>query len=282
MERTYVYEGAGTGSTLESALVGSLMNGGMNGGGMWNNPIWAIVFLAALRNGGIFGNDCGSGYHSQLSQIQDTLNTNQGNTLLMDAIKGNQTAISQLASTIGCNQNAVTAAINCVQSAIAQVGNQVGMSGMQIINSIQSGNAALMSQLQTCCCDVKTLMTNLNYEGRLADQAQTAFIGGKIDAQTTLINDKFCALELRGVQDKLDQERAKTLALTNQLSQEHQNATFAAMLAPLQADINEIKCKQPQTYNVPYQPFTAIPNCVAYNAFGLNPFGYGFNNGQWS
>lgn len=51
MEKTYVFDGAGSGSTLESALVGSLMNGGMNGGGMWNNPIWAIVFHAALRNG---------------------------------------------------------------------------------------------------------------------------------------------------------------------------------------------------------------------------------------
>lgn len=281
MEKTYIYDGASSGSTLESALVGSMMNGGMNGGGMWNNPIWAIVFLAALRNGGIFGNDGGNGYHSQLSQIQDTLNTNQGNTLLMDAIKGNQTAISQLATTIGCNHNAVVGAVNAVQTAIAQVGNQVGMSGMQIINSIQAGNAALTSQLQTCCCDVKTLMTNLNYEGRLADQAQTAFLGGKIDAQTTLINDKFCQLELRGVQDKLDQERAKNLALSNQLSQEHQNATFAAMLAPLQADINEIKCKQPASVTIPYSPVTAIPNCVAWNAGLYGGLGYGFGGGQF-
>ena len=59
-------------STHDSALIAALANnnrandpmaamammgGGMGGfgGGMWNNPIWAIVFLAALQNGGLFG-----------------------------------------------------------------------------------------------------------------------------------------------------------------------------------------------------------------------------------
>lgn len=139
--KTYIVPD-GNGS-VDPNLMLAMNGGGGFGGGMWNNPIWAIVFLAALRNGGIFGNDGGNGYHSQLSQIQDTLNTNQGNTLLMDAIKGNAGAIGQLAQTIGCNQNAVTAAINAVQSAICGVGNQVGMGQMQIINSVQAGNTAI-------------------------------------------------------------------------------------------------------------------------------------------
>jgi len=55
----------------DALTTAALMNNGGMGGGMWNNPIWAIVFLAALRNGGLFGNEGGNGYHSQLSQIQD-------------------------------------------------------------------------------------------------------------------------------------------------------------------------------------------------------------------
>ena len=136
----------------------AMMNGGGFGGGMWNNPIWAIVFLAALRNGGIFGNDGNHGCTStQLSAIQETLNSNHGQTLLMDAIKGNGTAINQLAQTLNCNQNAVVAAINSVQSAISSVGSQVGMSGLQTINAIQQGNMQIAQQLAQCCCDNKLL-----------------------------------------------------------------------------------------------------------------------------
>lgn len=35
--------------------------------------------------------------------------------------------------------------------------------------------------------------------------------------------------------------------------------------------VNEIKCAQPQTVTVPYQPFQAVPNCIAYQ--------YGMYNG---
>ena len=43
------------------------------------------------------------------------------------------------------------------------------------------------------------------------------------------------------------------------------------------AAVQEIKCAQPQTVTVPYQPFQAVPNCVAYqygmyNNNGLNGF----------
>lgn len=170
--KSFVFPDGGSfgGNGMEGMLLGSALNGGM-GGGAWGNPIWAIVFLAALRNGGIFGND--NGYQSQLSQIQDTLNTNQGNTLLMDAIKGNATAIGQLATTLNCNYNAVQSAINSVQSAICNVGNQVGMGTAQVINAIQSGDMMLSNTLQSCCCDVKQLVTTQGYENRINNLQQS-------------------------------------------------------------------------------------------------------------
>ena len=44
--------------------------------------------------------------------------------------------------------------------------------------------------------------------------------------------------------------------------------------------INEIKCKQPNTVTVPYQPFVTVPSCVAWNA-GLSALagGYPYANG---
>lgn len=57
--------------------------------------------------------------------------------MLMDAIQRNGVDISQLASTLNCSVGQVQAAIQQVASQVCNVGNQVGMTGQQIINSIQ-------------------------------------------------------------------------------------------------------------------------------------------------
>lgn len=291
MEKTYVFDGAGSGSTLESALVGSLMNGGMNGGGMWNNPIWAIVFLAALRNGGIFGNDGCNGYHSQLSQIQDTLNTNQGNTLLMDAIKGNQTAIGQLASTINCNYNAVQGAINAVQSAICGVGNQVGMGQLQVVNAINSGDAMLANQLSSCCCDVKQLVTTQGYENRINNLQQSQLIQNGFSQVGYAAAEQTCAIKQNATDNtgrilaKLDaiedsRKDREIATLTAQLTAANSRAERAAELAPIYQALNDIKCKQPQTVTLPYSCATAVPTAALYGAYGYGYFPYA-NGGQF-
>ena len=122
--------------------------------------------------------------------------------MLLQAINGNGNAISQLATTLNCDINAVQSAINSVQSQIQSVGNQVGMSGQQIINAIQAGNCQIASQIASCCCDVRTAIERQGYEGQLATLNQTNTLGSKIDQQTTLISDKFCQLEMRELQNK--------------------------------------------------------------------------------
>lgn len=123
--------------------------------------------------------------------------------MLLQAINGNGNAISQLATTLNCDINAVQSAINSVQSQIQSVGNQVGMSGQQIINAIQAGNCQIASQIASCCCDVRTAIERQGYEGQLATLNQTNTLGSKIDQQTTLISDKFCQLEMRELQNKM-------------------------------------------------------------------------------
>lgn len=273
--RIFVPDGNGFGNNgLEAAL---LANGGF-GNGM-SNPFWAIVLLAFLRNG-FFGNDGWGGNNAQLSAIQDQLSTNHGQTLIMDAIKGNATAVHELATTIGCNHNAVTAAINGVQNAICQLGNQYGMGTAQVINAIQSGNMTLANQLSSCCCDLKNTMTVQNYENRINNIQQSQLISNgfsSIGYENANNTSKIIA-KLDQIEDsRKDREISN---LTAQLATVNARAERQAELAPLFKAVNDIQCKLPQTYNVPYQPFTAIPNCVAYQAFGLNPFNY--NNGQWS
>lgn len=282
MDKTYVLNGECGGS--DSATMAAMMNGG---GGMWNNPIWAIVFLAALRNGGLFGNDGGNGYHSQLSQIQDTLNTNQGNTLLMDAIKGNATSIGQLATTLNCNYNAVQGAINAVQSAIASVGNQVGMGQMQTINAVQAGNTAIANQIATCCCENKQLVLTQGYENRINNLEQSNMIQngfcqiGYEAAQNANGIKQAIADQTLSVIGKIDaQESARKdreiNALTAQLATVNARAERAAELAPIYKTLEEIKSKQPNTVPVQWPQLVGVP---ASQLYGYGAYGF---PGQWS
>lgn len=184
-----------------------------------------------------------------------------------------------MATTLHCD-------VNQIQSTLCSISNTIGLSGQQIINAVQSGNSAIASQIASCCCDVKGLVTTQGYENRLATLDQTATLAGKIDAQTTLINDKFCQLEMREMQNKIDTLREEKSTLQGQLSQEHQSLALmqnqSAVVAPLAnsiADIStrlaKIECNTPEMVKVPYTPVTAIPNCVAAQ-YGLYGSGFGF------
>lgn len=273
-----------------NAMLPAMMMGGGFGGGMWNNPIWAIVFLAFLRNGGLWGdNNCGSGNctTTQLSAIQETLASNQGQTLLMNAIQGNATSIKELASVIGCNFNAVQNAINGVQSAICNLGSKNDMNAMQIVNAINGGNASLANQLASCCCDVKQLVTNQGYENRIATMQQSnviqngfAQIGYSSAAQTNALtqnND----VNTRAVLAKLDQiedsrKDREIASLTAQLATVNARAERQAELAPINKALADIQCRQVSTITVPNPSAIAVPTCLAYGAglYGAGQFGY--------
>jgi chromosome condensin MukBEF ATPase and DNA-binding subunit MukB len=222
------------------------------------------------------------------------LNNDYGRDVLLQAINGNATAISQLATTLNCDINAVQAALNSLTQ-IQSVGNQVGLTGQQIINSIQSGNCQITSQLASCCCDVKNLVTTQGYENRIANAENTAAIINKIDAQTNMINDKFCALEMREMQNKIDALRDEKLALQTNISQRAQNEYIATSLYPistalteLRADFDCFKSHLPETISVqknsgvyvPYSPYSVVPNC-AFNYNGWNNWNGNCNGSLW-
>lgn len=215
--------------------------------------------------------------------------------MLLQAINGNGNAISQLATTLNCDINAVQTAINSLQASIQSVGNQVGMSGMQTINAIQAGNQQLAAQLAQCCCDNKLLVTTQGYENRIANAEQTSFLGGKIDFnganitnkiadQTALLNDKFCQLEVREMQNKIDALREEKSSLMATISNEHQTAAIqnyvASVISPIAAKVNSIECRLPQTVTLPYSCATAVPTAAVYS--GLYGNGSIFTNGAWA
>lgn len=273
----------------------ALMNGGGFGGGMMNNPFWAIILLAFLRqwgwDGNGNGNGCGCLTQNQLSSIQNTLNTNQGQTLLMNAITGNGTGIKELASALNCNQNAVTAAINGIQAAIANVSNQNNMNAMQVVNSIQSGNTALANQLSQCCCDMKTETLKANYENQINNLNQSQLIQNgfcqvgyeaaqnangirqAISDQTIAINGKLDAMD----KDRLQRENnALTAQVATLTARAERQAEFTSYVTPLAKAIEEIKGKLPSTATVQYPNLVGIP---AWQLYGGYPYANGGNFG---
>ena len=273
--KTYVF-----GNSDNSALMAAMANnGGFGGGGGW----WAWIILMALWGGNGFGRN---GQDTQ--EILSTLNGDQGRQMLMSAIEGNGTAISQLASTLHCDVNSIQTALNAVQASICQVGNTVGMTGMQIVNAVQAGDASLASQLANCCCENRLLTTTQGYENRIALAEQTSFLGAKIDNQTNIISDKFCDLEKRELQNKIDALREERSTLLGRISNAEQTAAIqgyiASVVSPLAADVAAIKCAQPPTVSVPYPTLQAVqttPYCANFGTFGsFGPFGP--FNGAWA
>lgn len=270
MEKTYIFgDGSGSQSSIDPNLWAALNNGGGFGGGIGGGSWFTILFLLVL-----FGRDgLGRGGY----------NMDYIGSQLSNAAQGNANAISNLSTQLNCTNSQIQSAIAAVQGSIQQVANANNMNSMQVINSIQAGNTAIANQISQCCCDNKLFFTQQNYENRINNTEQTAILGGKIDQQTTLLNDKFCQLEMREMQHTIDNLREEKSTLKGVIDNANQTAQISAMIAPLKSDIDAIKCKLPQTFNVPYQPFTAIPNCVAYG-MGLYGAGYGLNPGGsiWS
>lgn len=272
-----------------SYLMG-LMSGNNNGGFFGNNggfqDIIALIVIAA-----IFGNGNGGGLFGGGSN-------NAEREMLMSAIQRSGTDLSQLAQSLNCSVGQVNAAIDQVASQICQLTGQVGMSSQQIINAVQAGNATLASQICGCCCDLKQLISESNYltergfcntnqiltkgfsDLGYATRDQTCSIEKSIAASTQQILEGQRAAELRAMQDKMDALREKNAQQAVILNNAQQTSQFAAMLAPIQADLAELKCNQVPVKKIAC-PETYIPvNRSVNENYGLVPnYGYGF--GAW-
>lgn len=312
-EKTYVFGTEGANNSLLASLIPALQNKGVDTGyllGMLNNgnqgglfggrgfeDIIALIIVAAIFGNGNFG--FGNGNQ------QGYANTER--EMLMSAIQRNGVDISQLASSLNCSVGKIDAAVGQVATQICQLTGQVGMSSQQIINSIQSGNATLASQICSCCCDVKQLIGESNFltergfcntnqilakgfsDLGYATQTQTCSIEKAIAASTESILAGQRAAEMREMQDKIDALREKNSQQAVILNNAQQTAQFASMLAPLQADLAELKCNQvpvkkiacPETYvpvnNSINATYGLIPTYGCGCGFGFG--GYGFPNG---
>ena len=303
--KIFMFPDAGTRQTssdVNSLLPLLMCNGGL-GGGNWVWIIFLFFLYPLMRNGGLFGN-AGKNGGGCLGPLANMVSNNDGRDLLMQAINGNGAATQRLASMFGTKVDMIQAAIAQVNNGITQVGCKIDSSTGALLNAGTQNTMSLAQQLATCCCNLKSAITDSAHQSQLETLRQTDAIKesvGDVNSAVTrgfadvgyALRDQTCSLDksIDGVGDriiaKLDaSEKAamqdKINALQTQLTTEHQSGVIAQQIAaavnPIAQAVNEIKCAQPQTVTVPYQPFQAIPNCVAYQ-YGM--YNNGNLNGFW-
>ena len=278
-------QNANKGSMDPAALMAMMNNNGMGGNGGW---WWIWIILIFFCWGGFGGNGFGRG-NNEASRLASELNTDANTNLLMQAINGNKEAISTLSSTLNCDLNSVQAALNQINAGVSQVSCDTKLASCEVINAIGSGNATLASQLASCCCDVRESISGVNnnitkmgYENQLSvcnqtNTLQNAITGGfnnliqdnatkfnilgsKIDAQTQIINDKFCQLEMREMQNKIDALRDDKQTLQFAASQQAQTANIVNQIRPC--------------------PVPAYLTCKPFGCNGgYTGYGFGYNDG---
>lgn len=251
-------------------------NNGFGGEGGWF--MW-VIFLFFLMGWG--GNGWGGFGNNGRGGLANEINNDYGRGLLMDAIGGNRNALSNLATQLNCTEGQIQSAISALTSQVQNVGNQVGMSGMQTINALQQGNMQIAQQIANCCCQTNNNITTQGYESKLAICQQTHAINDNANSNALMLRDtnqsnhlalmgKLDQMQTQAMQDKLDALREKNSALVAQISNEHQTQALQAYqaqiitpvnaaLAALQAEVAGIKCKLPNTVSVPY------PQLKTYN-----------------
>ena len=188
-EKVYCYDHPSAYNNNEAALIAAMcnkqhtdpmamaamMNGGM-GNNWMNNPFAYIMFLALFRNGfGGWGNGDGASAQgietqAQLNAIRTQLQDNQNSHLLMDAIKGNEFALSQLAQNLQVDFNTLQKCCCDVQSAIQQVAGQVGFSAERVINAVNMGDCNVIQAIKDCCCQTQQLVQRMGYENQIAQK----------------------------------------------------------------------------------------------------------------
>lgn len=270
-------KGIDTGYLL--GMLGNGNNGGLFGGRGFEDIIALIIVAAIFGNGNFgFGN-----------------NGNNANTeLLSSMVQRNGVDLSQLAQSINCSNDRLRDAIGAVSTQICNFAGQNGLSFQQVINSIQSGNAALASQLCDCCCSVKQLISESNYltergfcntnqiltrgfsDIGYAFRDQTCNLEKAGSANTAAIIAKLDAIE----DSRKDRELAEKDRMIATLTARSERQ---AELQPIYAALSDIQCKQPPTFPMPYVPASGSYIPVNYSVpmhFGVSNYGgCGYNYG---
>lgn len=97
-----------------------------------------------------------------------------------------------------------------------------------------------------------------------------------INAQSVMINDKFCDLEKRELQDKITSLTADNALLRSNISNDRQTAFINSKFSDIENQLIAIKSAQPNTVPVQWPQLTAVNTTPYVNGGFYNGFGNGF------
>ena len=258
--------------------------GGFGGAGL-GAGILGFLLGALINNNGFGGLFGGGGNGSGAAFLSNQISGDTGRELIMNAINGTDADVRLLATTLNADVNEVRSALSTLQLAIQNVGSQVGMTGQQLINSIQAGNAQLSHQLCECCCNMRQQVAEQGYQNQLRTVEQTNTLGTAIsangqrtvdaiaDLKTTMVKE-FCDARERDMQADINNKADLITQLRSKADNAEQTQRFLGAFAVLDQKITELAAKQPQTVPVTW------PNLAAVNTTPYVSGGYyqgGFN-----
>ena len=257
------------------------------GAGCWWMWIILLFFLWGGRGfgNGMFGNESAiagipnqlnnatgrellmqaiQGNRSAIDQIASALNCSS--TQLQSSICNIQGAIDRVAGQVGMTSQGV---INAVQSTGCEIGNAISSCCCNLQSLINQSTCSIQNSATQNANAIQNAITSTNYENQLSnlnqtntlqnsisngftnnrEQATSQFniLSAKIDAQTQILSEKFCELEKRELQNKIDALRDRTQTLEFAASQQAQTANLINQLRPV--------------------PVPAYPSCSPYQSY---------------
>lgn len=281
---------------------------GGNGFGFGNGmngiaDLFGLAIIASMfgwgngwGNGFMGGNAGGAGF------LSNQLNNDSGRELIMNAVtsqgESSRTAIQTLSTMLGQDFNLVNAGIQSAQNTLNQIANAQGMSTLQMINAVQAGDANLASTIQKCCCDnqlaicqqTNALQNGINGVGQqvaakaAADQLamcqQTYNLTDTFNRGYLALDNKIDAMESSRKDREITALTAKVAELESQKFTtgvvQQAVAPVIGQLSALANEVDDIKCKMPNTIPVTYPNVQAVnttPYMGGYNGFYGNGFG---------
>lgn len=297
--KTYVFGNEGAGSLnallpflqqrgIDSSYLLGLM-GNNNGGFFGNNAlegIIALIVVAAIFGNGNFGFGGFGGNGGAVAGSTER-------ELLANMIQRNGVDLSQLAQSIHCSDDRMRDAIGAVSTQICNFAGQNGLSFQQVINSILTSQNAISAQLAECCCKTQNAILESNYltergfcntnqilsrgfsDIGYAFRDQTCNLEKASSANTAAIIAKLDAIE-DSRKDRELAEKDRVIATLTARSERQ------AELQPIYNALNDIQCKQPPTFPMPYVPASGNYIPVSYSVpmhFGTNYNNCGYNYG---
>lgn len=194
-----------------------------------------------------------------------------GQQIISQVLSGNAVLSQQLCECCCENRLAIVNQTNQLQS---QAAANASAAQLQLANH----DASVRLQLaQNEAADQLSVCQQTNQLGSQADRNLNTTLGA-IAALQTNITKEFCDIRERELQSKINTQGDIITQLRGQLDNDRQTAQLFAALNPLQAKVNEIANKQPNTVPVEWPNLTAVNNTpnVGYPYGGYPYGGYGF------